>query len=99
MKITDEWSAKTILAWFLLFWGGYALVGCYFLSDWWGSSFLSYLFAVIVGWIGFIANIMWLGWCEKNLSESRVSVAGWSVILVNLFFVYYFAEKFGLGYS
>lgn len=96
MSTADEWSAKKILACFLIFWVGFALVGFYYLSDLWGSKFLSSLLAVIFGWVGFAANIMWLGWCEKNLSESRAGVAGWSVILVNLFFVYYFANKFGL---
>jgi hypothetical protein len=96
MSTTDEWSAKKILVCFLIFWGGFALVGCYYLSGWWGSSFLSYLFAVIFGWIGWVANLMWLGWCEKNLPENRAGVVGWSVILVNIFFIYYFGEKFGL---
>lgn len=74
-------------------WVMFIIGGCFHIFDWWGNPFFSYLFAIIGGWSGWIASVGWLGFTEKRKWHWS---AGWTPIIINLFFVYYFGDKFGL---
>jgi hypothetical protein len=85
MSTTDEWSAKKILVCVLIFWGGFALGGCYYLSGWWGSTFLSYLFAVIFNWIGWVTHLMWLDAADTSVlttGNNRVAPLLVSILII-----------------
>ena len=85
-----------ILLSYIVFWSGFLLAGCFHVFDWWGKDYLSYIILIPASWVGWMANVMWLGWCEENLAGSRAGLASWSVILINILLVFLLGDKFDL---
>ena len=93
MKVDKSESIPKIVLGFILMWVMFIIGGCFHIFDWWGNPLCSYLFTIIGGWIGFIVSIGWLRLTEKRRWHWS---AGWTPIIVNLYFVYYFSDMFGL---
>lgn len=93
----DKTKLREPIVRFIVMWFGFALGGWIYLSfDFWGKQGVVMIIAGISGFVGWIASLATLGWCEENLPKRWAGWVGWSVLLLNLFLIQALAVRFGL---